>query len=80
MTIPDALTERIEAIAKREGRTPEEVIQTLLDEYEQQHTDTAERDPIEDFIGMIDADVTDMSVTVSQTLREIFGAKDGDTA
>lgn len=69
MTIPDPLTKRLEAIAQREGRTPEAVLQALLDEYEQRQVDT---DPIEDFIGAFDDDVTDLSVTVNETLRRKF--------
>jgi len=69
MVLTEALTQRIEAIAKREGRTPQEVLQSLLDAYEQQ-------DPLEDFIGAFDDDVTDLSVTVRDTLKRKFAHTD----
>lgn len=65
----ETLTQRIQKIAQREGLTAEELLQTLLDVYEQQH---AESDPIEDFIGAFDDDVSDLSVTVRRTLRQKF--------
>jgi hypothetical protein len=73
MTLPETLTNRIQKIAKREGRTVEELLQTLLDAYEQQHS---ESDPIEDFIGAFKDDVSDLSVTVHQTLHQKFEQSD----
>ncbi len=68
MTIPEPLTQRIEEIAKREGRSVANVLQSMLELYEQQES---EHDPIEDFIGAFHDDVTDMSTTVKQTLRQL---------
>lgn len=77
MTLTETLTKRIEAIARREGRTPEELVQLLLDEYEQEHAD---KDPIEAFIGAFDDDVTDLSVTVRETLRRKFEQANDESA
>jgi hypothetical protein len=73
MTLPDLWVERIEAIARREGRTVEEVLNSLLEDYEPQQNVA---DSIEDFIGVFDDDVTDLSVSVRQTLRQRFGYHD----
>ena len=70
--IPERLTERLKAIAEREGRTPEAVLEDLLNAYE--------RDPIEDFIGAFDDDVRDLSVTVRETLRQKFAEPDDSAA
>jgi hypothetical protein len=77
MTLPDLLTERLKNIARREGRTPEAVLQTLLDEYEQRQPDD---DSIEAFIGAFEDDVPDLSVTVRQTLRKKFGIPNDGSA
>lgn len=69
MTLPDTLTQRLRAIAEREGRTPESLLQSLLDAYEQR---TTNGDPIDKFIGAFDDDVTDLSTTVRQTLQQKF--------
>lgn len=77
MTLPDTLVHRIEAIARREGRKPEEVLQSLLDAYEEQHINT---DSVEDFIGIFDDDVNDLSVTVRETLHRKFRQTDDSSA
>ena len=35
MTLPETLTQRLQTIAEREGRSPEAILQELLDAYEQ---------------------------------------------
>lgn len=71
MSIPPALAERIEDVAKREGLTTEELLQTLLDEYEHR-----QQQALDAFIGAFDDDVSDMSVTVNETLQQKFKATD----
>lgn len=78
MILTDPLTERIKAIAKRKGRTPEDLLRELLDEYEARQKQT--HDPIEDFIGAFDDDVTDLSTTVRETLHRKFRQDDDSTA
>jgi len=82
MTLSDPLVKRVAELAEREGRTPEEMLQTLIDAYEHSHAvvQQHERDPIEDFIGAFDDDVTDLSVTVRETLRRKFASDDDRTA
>jgi hypothetical protein len=77
MTLPDSLTRRIEAIARREGRSPEAVLESLLDDYEQRQL---QHHPIEDFVGAFDDEVTDLSVTVRETLRRKFAPTDDGSA
>jgi len=67
MTLPKPLTQRIEEIAAREGRSIESVVQTMLELYEQEE----QRDPIEDFIGAFDDDVSDRSTTVHKPLHNL---------
>ena len=92
MTLPEPLTRRIEAIAEREGRKPEELMQALLDEYEARHTDEQvqadskhpeDANPdqvIEAFIGAFDDEVSDLSVTVRETIRQRFEQSDDRSA
>lgn len=77
MTLPDKLAQRIEALAEREGLTPETLLETLLDEYEAHQR---QEGSIEDFIGAFDDDVTDLSVTVRETLHQKFVADDDRSA
>lgn len=90
MTFPEPLTRRIEAIAEREGRKPEELMQALLDEYEARHIgEQAQAEPqnledpdsdqlVEAFIGAFDDEVSDLSVTVRETIRQRFEQSDDD--
>lgn len=74
MSIPTSLLERLEKIAEREGKQPEEVLAILLDNYEMR------KKAINNFIGYFDDDVSDLSSTVNETLRKRFGTDDDSTA
>jgi hypothetical protein len=76
MTLLETLTERLRAIAEREGRSPEVVLQELRDGYEQRVSNQAPKDPLDDFIGAFDDDVTDLSTTVRETLHRKFTGHD----
>jgi hypothetical protein len=39
--------------------------------------DSPDYDPLDDFIGMIDADITDASTTVRETMEEYYRKKSG---
>lgn len=92
MTLSEPLTRRIEALAEREGRKPEELMQALLDDYEARRTDEQLQDDpqhpedpnpdqtIEAFIGAFDDDVSDLSVTVRETIRQRFEQPDDRSA
>ncbi len=69
MTLPDPLTQRIQRIAEREGKSPEALVEQLLDAYENR---TSPADAIEAFIGAFDDDIPDLSTTVRQTLKQKF--------
>lgn len=73
MTLSPTLIQRIETLAQRKQTTPEAVLTTLLDRYEQS-------DPVEDFIGAFDDDVVDLSLTVRETLKQHFGKPDDGAA
>ncbi len=77
MTLLEDLTQRLQTIAEREGRSPEAILQELLDAYEQRPSGEAPKDPLENFIGAFDDDVTDLSTTVRETLRQKFTDDDG---
>lgn len=77
MILPDALVQRLEAAAAREGRSVASLVQSLLDAYERP---APEKDPIEDFIGVFNDDVADMSSTVRETLRKKFQQDDDSTS
>lgn len=73
MELPDTLAERLKIMAEREGRDAHALLQTLLDDYEKQHlSQTTDDDPLAAFIGAFDDDVTDLSVTVRDTLKQRF--------
>jgi len=72
MTVFENLTQRLQTIARHEGRSPEAILQELLDAYEQRASGEAPKDPLDNFIGAFDDDVTDLSTTVRETLRQKF--------
>jgi hypothetical protein len=72
MTLLEDLTQRLQTIAEREGRSPEAILQELLDAYEQRASGEAPKDPVDNFIGAFDDEVTDLSTTVRETLHQKF--------
>ncbi len=76
MTLLDNLTKRLRTIAEREGRSPEVILQELLDAYEQSASGEAPKDLIDNFIGAFDDNVTDLSTTVREALHQKFADHD----
>ncbi len=78
MTLTDPLTQRLREIAEREGTTDNALLQKLLDEYEKHHPQPKpppDYDPIEDYLGMFDDDITDLSTTVRESIRKLDGRR-----
>jgi hypothetical protein len=80
IAIPDKLAEQLEIVAQRENRPVAKVIETMLAQYEPP-TSSVERElhPLDAFIGIYDDDITDMSTSVRQTIKEHFQRKNERT-
>ncbi len=80
ITIPDELAEQLETVARLENRPVVEVIETMLEQYEPKiQPEAGETHPLDAFIGIYDDDITDMSTSVRQTIKEHFQRKNERT-
>jgi len=70
--IQDELAERLQAIARRENRPVEAVLESLLGHYQDE---TALVDPLAAMDGMFDDDITDLSTTVRETMQSFYQAR-----
>ncbi len=79
LVIQEELAERLQAIAQRENRPLEAVLQSLLELYESlpNHPKTL-IDPLDAFVDSLDTDLTDLSTTVRETMTEYYRKKFGN--
>ena len=79
LAIDDQLASRLKAIAEREQRPIEEVLESMVERHETfiatEHTADERALALEEFIGAIDDDVTDASMTVRETMAEYYRQK-----
>ena len=81
ISVSEKLAQAIEEAAKRENRPIDDVAGDILEEhFLPQTSDEAEEsaegvDPLEAITGILDYDVTDMSTTVKETMREYYKNK-----
>jgi predicted transcriptional regulator len=82
ITLDDDLAQQLEALAQRENRPVSEVVRDMIRHYEAKHSNVAPaseeayQDAVDALIGAFDDDVTDMSVTVRETMATLHGKKD----
>jgi len=69
LRIDDALARKLEAIAKREQRPVIDVLHTMIEQYD------ARAVALETFIGALDDDVSDVSMTVRETMEQHYQQK-----
>ena len=82
LVVHEKTLEKLEAIAQREHRSVEAVLESLVEFYEAapEHasiTDTAV-DPLDAYVGSLDTDLTDLSTTVRETMTEYYRKKYGN--
>ena len=81
INIPDDIAQQLKVRAERENRSLDAVIVSILsDEISEQSetaTDAEWIDPFDAIDGILDYDITDMSTTVKETMREYFRKKYG---
>lgn len=79
LVIQKELAERLQAIAQRENRPLEAVLQSLLELYESLPNQPNELiDPFDTFVDSLDTDLTDLSTTVRETMTEYYRKKFGN--
>ncbi|MCQ3932234.1 MAG: hypothetical protein DPW16_17430 [Chloroflexi bacterium] len=82
LAVHEKTLEKLEAIAQREHRSVEAVIESLVEFYETapEHTPrpNAVVDPLDAYIGSLDTDLTDLSTTVRETMTEYYRKKYGN--
>ena len=74
LIIDEELAQKLQRLAEREQRPVEEVLRTMVDRYEPKPT-PEQNAALEALIGMFDDDVTDLSTTVRETMRDYFKNK-----
>jgi metal-responsive CopG/Arc/MetJ family transcriptional regulator len=80
INLPEELAQQLEAIAQRENRPVEDVVASMITKYEPQSASQQEKDAaFEAMFGIYDDDISDMSTTVSETLKQHFRDRDGRT-
>lgn len=80
LIIDEELAKKLQLLAERERRPVEDVLRTMVDNYEplpvEERTPTEEQNAaLEALLGMFDDDITDLSTTVRETMREYFKNK-----
>ncbi len=82
LAIDDQLASRLKAIAERERRPIEDVLETMVERYETAITTERTVDEralaLEQFIGAIKDNITDASMTVRETMAEFYRRKSDD--
>jgi hypothetical protein len=79
--ISEKVARAIEAVAKRENRPLDDVAGEVLEDHFLPESSNATEESAEDvnpldaIMGMFDDDVTDMSTTVKETMREYYKNK-----
>jgi predicted transcriptional regulator len=74
--ISEKLARKLEEIAQQENRSPDELASEVLEQHflpksqEEQQESHADVNPLDAIMGLFDDDVTDMSSTVKETMRE----------
>jgi metal-responsive CopG/Arc/MetJ family transcriptional regulator len=78
ITLPDHLAAQLEEIAQREKRSVTDIVVSMIEQYEPKPVSQEESDTAFDSIfGIYDDDVTDMSTSVRETLKDYFEKKYG---
>lgn len=65
-------------IAEREQRPVDDVLRSMVESYEP-HPTAEQNAALEAMLGMFDDDVTDLSTTVRETMKEYYQQKYGDS-
>ena len=74
--VSEKLARKIEEIAQRENRSPDELASEVLEEHflpksqSESPEQTEDVNPLAAITGILDYDITDMSTTVKETMRE----------
>ncbi|MBN1563144.1 MAG: hypothetical protein JXA10_04850 [Anaerolineae bacterium] len=69
LVLSKKMAEQLQAIAKREKRSVEDILDSMLKMY------NAVSEPLAAMDGMFDDDITDLSTTVRETMREFYRQK-----
>lgn len=74
LIIDEELARKLRQLAEREQRPIEDVLRAMVDRYESKPS-AEQNATLESLIGMFDDDVTDLSTTVHETMRDYFKNK-----
>jgi hypothetical protein len=80
INIPDDIAQELKAMAERKNRPIDEIAASYIrdgissEKIEETHSQEAVH-PLDSILGMLDDDVTDMSTTVKETMREYYKNK-----
>ncbi|MEO8606642.1 MAG: hypothetical protein ABI690_02075 [Chloroflexota bacterium] len=80
ISLPDDIAKRLEEIAQREKRPVDEVVASMAQHYTPKSHSREESDVAwESILGIYHDDVTDLSMTVRETMHKYFYDKYGDS-
>lgn len=83
ITIEGDLADKLTLIAEARNQSVTELLQALLQGFETiEWTEEEQRQKDEEldrFVGMLDDDITDLSMTVRETLKRYYAKKSGNT-
>lgn len=77
-TLPDDLANQIEQIAQQENRSPIEVLREWVERHQEPIAPKPDNDPLEKIAGIFDDDITDLSVTVRETMQKFYEKRHAD--
>lgn len=80
IAVPDEIARQLENVARRENRPVAEVLAIMLAQYKPKPSpDEGKPHPLDAFVGIYDDEITDMSTSVRETIREHFRRKNERT-
>lgn len=77
ITLPDELARRLAEVARRENRPVETVALEILEQHVPSQDEVEQGPDWGLILGVFDDDITDMSTTVKETLRNYYKDKYG---
>ncbi|MBI1257298.1 MAG: hypothetical protein GC204_07495 [Chloroflexi bacterium] len=79
LMIDDELLQRLQDIAKEENRPVNEVLRSMVEQYPEKPFAAVSAEALLAMDGMFDDDVTDMSVTIRETMKDYYRKKYDDS-
>jgi Mg2+/Co2+ transporter CorB len=70
--VTKTVADKLKMLAQQEGRSVDEVVAHIVTEYQSEAGVAEEDDSLEALIGMVDADVADLSIRADEIMKTEF--------